>query len=171
MNQAVELRDRGNTESSYVSFVKYLNVVSTIRNTPEYKNNEKVYNDSLGKKNIRDAIENAEKLNQELRRRYEDRAEKIFITQKLEKQDINERFEKKALEEKLTEKNTKHLQPEYVSDNLDSKTISSWELEAMIKQQSTSFIIFDVRSKEDFENSHIMHQNCVSIPEDKLKAG
>lgn len=167
-NRAVELRDKGDAELSYVSFMKYLNLVNTIRKSPEYKKDEKFFNNLLGTKNVRNAIENAENLQKDLQRRYDDRAEELVIREKLE---IKEKQEKEAKEKQIEEKSTnvEAYSPNFPS--VDGGFISSWQLEAMIKQKSTSFIIFDVRSKEDFENSHIKHPNCVSIPEDKLKPG
>lgn len=148
--------------------MKYLNLVNTIRKSPEYKKDEKFFNNLLGTKNVRNAIENAENLQKDLQRRYDDRAEELVIREKLE---IKEKQEKEAKEKQIEEKSTnvEAYSPNFPS--VDGGFISSWQLEAMIKQKSTSFIIFDVRSKEDFENSHIKHPNCVSIPEDKLKPG
>lgn len=173
-NQAVELRDKGDAELSYVSFMKYLNLVNTIRKSADYKKDEKYYNNLLGPKNVRNAIENAENLQKDLQRRYDDRAEEALIREKLEKLEIREK-EEKEIKAKQIEERAKTLDvnahPLSSSNYSDNVFISSWQLEAMIKQKSTSFIIFDVRSKEDFENSHIKHPNCVSIPEDKLKPG
>lgn len=148
--------------------MKYLNLVNTIRKSPEYKKDEKFFNNLLGTKNVRNAIENAENLQKDLQRRYDDRAEELVIREKLE---IKEKQEKEAKEKQIEEKSTnvEAYSPNFPS--VDGGFISSWQLEAMIKQKSTSFIIFDVRPKEDFENSHIKHPNCVSIPEDKLKPG
>lgn len=172
-NQAVELRDKGDAELSYVSFMKYLNLVNTIRKTSDYRKDEKYFNNLLGAKNVKNAIENAENLQKDLQRRYEDRAEEISVRKKLEQLEIKEKQEKDALKEEKIEEKIKKQNEEHanLSNNFDSNVISSWQLESMIKQQSTSFIIFDVRSKEDFQNSHIKHPNCVSIPEDLLKPG
>ena len=171
-NQAVELRDKGDAELSYVSFMKYLNLVNTIRKSADYRKDEKYYNNLLGPKNVRNAIENAEKLQKELQKRYEDRAEEALVRKKLEQLEIREQQEKEAKAKQVEEKKkTVDLQSPHFSNSVDNIYISSWQLEAMIKQKSTSFIIFDVRSKEDFDISHIKHPNCVSIPEDKLKPG
>lgn len=151
--------------------MKYLNLVNTIRKSSEYKKDEKYFNNLLGKKNVRNAIENAENLHKDLQRRYDDRAEELVIREKFEKLEIKEKQEKEAKEKQIEEKSTNVEAYSTNFPSVDGGFISSWQLEAMIKQKSTSFIIFDVRSKEDFENSHIKHPNCVSIPEDKLKPG
>jgi hypothetical protein len=172
-NQAVELRDKGDAELSYVSFMKYLNLVNTIRKSSDYRKDEKYYNNLLGTKNVKNAIENAEILQKDLNRRYEDRAEEAVIRDKFEKLEAREKLEKEA-KDRFVEEKTKAITVETLTTNLSGfqgDFISSWQLEAMIKQQSTSFIIFDVRSKEDFKISHIKHPNCVSIPEDTLKPG
>ena len=150
--------------------MKYLNLVNTIRKSSDYKKDEKYYNNLLGTKNVKNAIENAEKLQRDLTRRYQDRVEEAIIREKLE---IAEKLEK-DINERNTEAKTKAIIVETLTPNISEcggNFISSWQLEAMIKQQSKSFIIFDVRSKEDFQNSHIKHVSCVNIPEDTLKAG
>ena len=154
--------------------MKYLNLVNTIRKSPDYKINEKEFNHRLGPKNVRDAIENAEKLQKDLQRRYDNKADEISAKQKLEALELKEKQEKEAKEKKAEENaKAKVIQHQFPSNlpDIDGVFISSWQLAAMIKQQSTSFIIFDVRSKEDFDKSHIKHPSCISIPEDKLKAG
>ena len=172
-NQAVELRDKGDAELSYVSFMKYLNLVSTIRKSFDYKKDEKYFNNLLGMKNVKNAIENAEKLQKDLQRRYDDRAEEAIIKDKFEKLEVRDKLEKEAKERHAEEK-SKAITVSTLTTNLsglDGDFISSWQLEAMIKQKATSFIIFDVRSTEDFKNSHIQHSSCVSIPENAVKPG
>ena len=98
----------------------------------------------------------------------------LLLRDKFEKLEAREKLEKEAKDRFVAEKTKAITVETLITTNLSGfqgDFISSWQLEAMIKQQSTSFIIFDVRSKEDFKISHIKHPNCVSIPEDTLKPG
>lgn len=169
----MELQEKGDAEMSYISFMKYMNLVSIIRKTPDYRKDEKYFNTLLGPKNVYSAIENAEKLQKELHKRYTDRAEESEARERLAKLDLREQKEREAKEQQAKEKLAKEkeaLEKEKTPPVPDD-VISSWSLDGMIKQKSTSFIIFDVRSREDFKESHIKHPNCLSIPEDILKPG
>ena len=166
----MDLKEKGDAEMSYVSFMKFMNLVSIIRKTTEYRSDEKFFNTLLGTKNVYLAIENAEKLQKELHQRYSDKAEEAMVREKLAKLELQEQqaLEQEALEKVLKEKEAleRERNPPVPED-----IISSWNLDGLIKQKSTSFIIFDVRSREDFQVSHIKHPNCLSIPEDILKPG
>ena len=151
--------------------MKYLNVVSTIRKTADYRKDEKYFNDYLGSKNVKNAIDNAEVLQRELKKRYDDRAEEMDVKMKLEKLEIKEKQEKAAKDKLIEEKSKSNGSINLPDPSKFDENMSSWQLETMMKQKSTSFLIFDVRSKEDFEKSHINHSNCISIPEDILKPG
>ena len=173
--QAVKLREKGDAELSYVSFMKYLNLVSSIRKTTDYRKDEKFYNNLLGTKNVQGAIENCEKLQKDLQRRYADREEENKLRLKLQQLDIMEdkenQLNKKSVENEEAKSNNSTDVQKQVPIPTPTNIISTWEFDAMIKQKSTSFVIFDVRSKEDFAASHIKHLNCFSIPEDTLKPG
>ena len=161
--------------------MKYLNIVSSLRKTPDYRKDEKFYKNMLGPKNVQSAIEHCEKLQKDLNRRYKDKQEEAMLRLKLQELDNNDKLEDEANEKRLKEKSVENvsLKPENSSNRINNKEvkptttnmITTWELTAMIKQRSTSFIIFDVRSREDYAASHINHQNCLSIPEDLLKPG
>jgi ubiquitin carboxyl-terminal hydrolase 8 len=178
--QAVKLRDQGDAELSYVSFMKYLNLVSSIRKTADYRRDEKFYNNLLGTKNVQSAIENCEKLQKNLQRRYADREEENRLRLKLQQLDIKDKLEDEAKEKRLKEKSKENEETnskssldvhKQVPSSTPTNIISTWEFDSMIKQKSTSFVIFDVRSREDFAASHIKHPNCFSIPEGILKPG
>lgn len=154
-------------------YLKYLNVISVIRKTPDYSKDSKYYDNLIGSKNALEAINKAEELQKELIRRYSDRAEEALVKEKLAQLDLQEEEEKKIKEKQAKEatlKENKEKEREKTPPLPDDE-ISSWNLDGIIKQKSTSFIIFDVRSSEDFNNSHIKHPNCFSVPEETLKPG
>lgn len=165
--------EKGDSEASYVNFMKYLNLVSLIRKTPDYRKDEKYFNQMLGTKNVASAIENAEILQEELVHRYSDRAEEASVREKLAMLDLQEQEANKAKEKEDKEKNLRKTEDEEKAKNplLPENVISSWNLDTIIKQKSTSFVIFDVRQSEEFKESHIKHPSCFSIPEEILRPG
>jgi len=171
--QATEFFERGDSEASYVNFMKYLNLVSVIRKTPDYRKDEKYFNQLLGTKNVASAIENAEILQKELVVRYSDRAEEASVREKLATLDLQEQEANKAKEKEDIEKMLKKTEDEEKSKipPLPENVISTWNLDTIIKQKSTSFVIFDVRHSDEFKESHIKHPSCFSIPEEILKPG
>lgn len=174
LNLASDYESKGDAEVSYVFYMRYLNLVSTIKKLPEYRKDERYYKNLLGVKNVQKAISSAEALNEELSKRYQLREEEKLLRDKLESRGriVNERLSTLLIESKepsTSKDKSNDLDDPAAPD--DPTVINSWNLEAMIKQKSRSFIIFDVRSAEDFASSHIKHPTCFSIPEDILKPG
>lgn len=165
--------EKGDSEASYVNFMKYLNLVSLIRKTPDYRKDEKFFNQLLGTKNVASAIENAEILQEELVRRYSDRAEEASVREKLAMLDLQEQEANQVKEKEDKEKLQKKREDEEKGKipPLPDNVMSSWNLDAIIKQKSTSFVIFDVRPSEEFKESHIKHPSCFSVPEEILRPG
>ena len=143
-----------------------MNLINCIRKTPLYQGDEEYYNDLIGKKNVKQAIQYAERLNARIQENYNFKKE--LAMRNLSKLDIKDKPEQNVI--KTVKKNPENEEDLNQLVN-GSNTISSWDLDILIKKKSESFIIFDVRTKQDFENSHIKHPCCCNIPEDKLKAG
>lgn len=148
-----------------MSFVKYMNLVSHIRKTADYRKEEKRYKSLLVPSKVKSAIEKAERLQRELIRRYQDKSLEEETVNSLAKLEIKNTPEPGPAE-KIEEESLPEPPP---SDQAASLT--TWQLESMINQQSTSFIIFDCRSKQDYNKSHINHPKCYSIPEEVIKPG
>ena len=172
-DQALDLKIKGDEEKSYLSFMKYMNLVSCIRKLPDYRKEKDYFNKLLSPKRVHSAITFAEDLQKVLQQRYHDKMEKKEVAKKFEAMElklVQEREEKERREREIKEKEAKEVAV-IPSKEEAVNTISSWALKSLIDQKSTSFIIFDVRSQEDFANSRISHPNCYNIPEKEIKPG
>ena len=163
----METYKQGNVENSYIYFMRYLNLVSCIKKTKEYRKDDKYYKGILGPKNVKQAIEYAENLQKRLEKEFERREEESIVRKHLEDLEVAEQFKKNEGSKRILEP-----LPTTTGDKLvGGNCISTWNLDSIMKAQSDSFIIFDVRSSKDFEESHIKHSNVYSIPQEKLRAG
>ncbi|XP_077450755.1 ubiquitin carboxyl-terminal hydrolase 8 [Stigmatopora argus] len=176
----------GDEEKAYVLYMKYLAIYNQIKTRPDFKQQSEYYMTMLGPNNIKKAIEEAEKLSESLKLRYEE----AEVRKKLEEK---ERQELKKRSENITEKEDSRSPPKSsavkkdenkvkgeVNDlkNASSKTaaaggISAENLFHMMKDQMITIIIMDARSQKDFEESHIQvpSQACISVPEEAISPG
>ncbi|CAG2225089.1 UBP5 [Mytilus edulis] len=72
----------GDEERAYVLYMKYFNVVTFLKKTPEYKKQKQYYDSLLGQKNLLKSIDKAEELAESLKERYEEIEAKL-IAEKL----------------------------------------------------------------------------------------
>uniref|UniRef100_A0AAQ5Y3T5 Ubiquitin carboxyl-terminal hydrolase n=1 Tax=Amphiprion ocellaris TaxID=80972 RepID=A0AAQ5Y3T5_AMPOC len=149
---AEECRLDRDEEKAYVLYMKYLTFILIL---------------------FKKAIEEAEKLSESLKLRYEE----VEVRKKLEEK---ERQEEKKRKEEMTEKDGGRGSPKASSANKkDSKKVGMLineytpKLFHMMKDQTITIIVMDARSHSDYEESHIQvpAQNCVSVPEEAISPG
>ncbi|XP_049889658.1 ubiquitin carboxyl-terminal hydrolase 8 isoform X2 [Epinephelus moara] len=185
---AEECRLDRDEERAYVLYMKYLTVYDIIKKRPDFKQQPEYYMTMLGPNSFKKAIEEAEKLSESLKLRYEE----VEVRKKLEEK---ERQEEKKRREEITEKDAGRSSPKVSSANKkDSKKvkgeqneqknatskaavpaggISAEKLFNMMKDQTITIIVMDARSHRDFEESHIQvpGQTCISVPEEAISPG
>lgn len=185
---AEECRLDRDEERAYVLYMKYLTVYDIIKKRPDFKHQPEYYMTMLGPNSFKKAIEEAEKLSESLKLRYEE----VEVRKKLEEK---ERQEEKKRREEITEKDAGRSSPKVSSANKkDSKKvkgeqneqknatskavvpaggISAEKLFNMMKDQTITIIVMDARSHRDFEESHIQvpGQTCISVPEEAISPG
>ncbi|XP_034415778.1 ubiquitin carboxyl-terminal hydrolase 8 [Cyclopterus lumpus] len=189
---AEEFRLDRDEERAYVLYMKYLTVYDIIKKRPDFMQQPEYYMTMLGPNSFKKAIEEAEKLSESLKLRYEE----VEVRKRLEEKEIQE--EKKRKEE-ITEKDGSRSSPKVSSANKkDSKKvkgelnekktelknatskaavpaggISAERLFHMMKDQTITIIVMDARSHGDFEESRIQvpDQTCVSVPEEAISPG
>ncbi|XP_061526827.1 ubiquitin carboxyl-terminal hydrolase 8 [Phycodurus eques] len=183
---AEESRLDRDEERAYVLYMKYLAVYSIVKTRPDFKEQLEYYMTMLGPKNFKKAIEEAEKLAESLKLRYEE----VEVRKKLEEKDRQEERKKR---EEITEKDDSRSSPKSSSASKDSnkvkgelndlrnassKTVAVGGITAeklfhMMKDQMITLIVMDARSQRDFEESHIQvpSQACISVPEEAISAG
>ncbi|XP_074522470.1 ubiquitin carboxyl-terminal hydrolase 8 [Halichoeres trimaculatus] len=185
---AEECRLDRDEEKSYVLYMKYLTVYDIIKKRPDFKQQPEYYMTMLGPNSFKKAIEEAEKLSESLKLRYEE----VEVRKKLEEK---ERQEEKKRREEITEKDSGRASPKSSAANKkDSKKVKGEQNELknaaskaagpaggitaeklfhMMKDQTITTIVMDARSHRDFEESHIQvpAQTCISVPEEAIRPG
>uniref|UniRef100_A0A3Q3JIP8 Ubiquitin carboxyl-terminal hydrolase 8 n=1 Tax=Monopterus albus TaxID=43700 RepID=A0A3Q3JIP8_MONAL len=175
---AEECRLDRDEEKAYVLYMKYLTVYDIIKKRPDFKQQQDYYLTMLGPNSFKKAIEEAEKLSESLKLRYEE----VEVRKKLEER---ERQEEKKRREEISEKDGQGS-PKASSANKDSKKvrrslksvlpaggITAEKLFHMMKDQAITLIVMDARSQKDFEESHIQvpAQTCISVPAEAISPG
>uniref|UniRef100_A0A667W8U8 Ubiquitin carboxyl-terminal hydrolase 8 n=1 Tax=Myripristis murdjan TaxID=586833 RepID=A0A667W8U8_9TELE len=168
---AEECRLDRDEEKAYVLYMKYLTVYDLIKKRPDFKQQQEYFLSMLGPTSFKKAIEEAEKLSESLKLRYEE----VEVRKKLEEK---EREEEKKKREEITEKDGVRTSPKAAQANKkDSKRpaggITAEKLFHMMKDQTITVIVMDARSQTDFEDSHIQvpAQTCISVPEEAISPG
>ncbi|XP_026288605.1 ubiquitin carboxyl-terminal hydrolase 8 [Frankliniella occidentalis] len=158
LEAAKDNEKRGNQEDSFIHFMKYLSLVGYIINSDEYKK-RKTEIDVL-KRNMIYAMDSAEKLSKSLKERYEqEKAKTEAVILKEKKEDTKEK--------------PSFSQPNDVlipETNLEKSRVSltSMELYVILQEKLSNVLILDARSKNEFLESHIKFDCCISVPEEIL---
>lgn len=183
---AEESRLDRDEEKAYVLYMKYATVYNLIRSRPDFKQHQDYFHSILGPANIKKAIEEAERLSESLKLRYEE----AEVRKKLEEKDRQE--EEQLQKQKRQETGREEggtLAKSSLENVLDSKdktqkvngeksekrettekgTITAKELYTMMMDKSTSLIIMDARKMQDYQLSHIL--NSLSVPEEAISPG
>uniref|UniRef100_A0A8D0AVK5 Ubiquitin carboxyl-terminal hydrolase 8 n=1 Tax=Sander lucioperca TaxID=283035 RepID=A0A8D0AVK5_SANLU len=172
---AEECRLDRDEEKAYVLYMKYLTVYDIIKKRPDFKQQPEYYMTMLGQNSFKKAIEEAEKLSESLKLRYEE----VEVRKKLEEM---ERQEEKKRKEEITEKdghpkvssaNKKDSKKVEMHSAVSAGGISAEKLFHMMKDQTITMIVMDARSHRDFEESRIQvpGQTCISVPEEAISPG
>lgn len=178
--KAEESRLDGDEERAYVFYMKFLFVIDLIKKRTDFKQNQDYYKSLLGPSNIKKSLEEAERLSESLKNRYEE----AEVRKRLEE---NERKEAQKREGSLRpkentvdtcnqrEKNSsvngdkKEPSLNKVSSNVPQGAIAPEKLFAMMNDPGISIIIMDARSEKEFEESHI--RSSISVPEEAICPG
>ncbi|KAL4216469.1 Ubiquitin carboxyl-terminal hydrolase 8 [Mactra antiquata] len=166
-------------ERAYVLFMKYFNVVTTLKKSNDYKKQKAYYDDLLGSKNLLAAIDKAEELSTSLKERY-DLVEAESVANKLSKLD---KLNQDKVDDDTTSKDTSDKSTLKPSDDVNTETsqepvvtsnpgvISSTQLYNLLDDRDSQLIIMDVRSIEDFQESRINYKNIINVPSTAIKPG
>uniref|UniRef100_A0A8C9UPZ6 Ubiquitin carboxyl-terminal hydrolase 8 n=1 Tax=Spermophilus dauricus TaxID=99837 RepID=A0A8C9UPZ6_SPEDA len=183
---AEECRLDRDEERAYVLYMKYVSVYNLIKKRPDFKQQQEYFHSILGPTNIKKAIEEAEKLSESLKLRYEE----AEVRKKLEEKDRQEEEQlqqqkrqeagredssassKGSLETMLDSKNkTQRINGEKSEKNETSEkgTITAKKLYTMMMDKNISLIIMDARKMTDYLDSCI--SNSLSVPEEAISPG
>uniref|UniRef100_K9INV5 Ubiquitin carboxyl-terminal hydrolase 8 n=1 Tax=Desmodus rotundus TaxID=9430 RepID=K9INV5_DESRO len=183
---AEESRTDRDEERAYVLYMKYVTVYNLIKKRPDFKEQQDYVHSMLGPANIKKAIEEAERLSESLKLRYEE----AKIRKKLEEKDRQEEEQlqrqkrqeagredgdtsaKRTLENVLDSKDkTQKVNGEKNEKNetTEKGSITAKELYTMMMDENISLIIMDARRMRDYQDSHI--SNSHSVPEEAISPG
>ncbi|CAH2274065.1 ubiquitin carboxyl-terminal hydrolase 8 [Pelobates cultripes] len=178
--KAEESRLDGDEEKAYVFYMKFLYVFELLKKRTDFKQNQDYFKSLLGPSNIVKSVEQAEKLSESLKNRYEE----AEVRKRLEER---ERIEEQKREESLLPKepsadaHDKHEKNQSVnremkepvvkkaSSNVPQGAISPEKLYGLMSDKNINIIIMDARSEKDFKESHI--KGSISVPEEAICPG
>ncbi|XP_068266327.1 ubiquitin carboxyl-terminal hydrolase 8-like isoform X2 [Nyctibius grandis] len=181
---AEESRLDRDEEKAYILYMKYVTVYNFIKKRPDFKQQQDYFHSILGPTNLKKAIEEAERLSDSLKLRYEE----AEVRKKLEERDRQELQKKQEPKEdgKSSAKNSsesaadskgksqkingegKHsLERKDESDSLSAVTAE--KLFAMMSDKNIELIIMDARRLKDYQESCI--PRSISVPEEAISPG
>ncbi|KAJ8247831.1 hypothetical protein GJAV_G00251020 [Gymnothorax javanicus] len=173
---AEECRLDRDEEKAYVLYMKYLTVYNLVKKRPDFKQQQDYFLSMLGPSSIKKAIEEAEKLSESLKLRYEE----AEVRKKLEEKEKIEEKRKREDEWEMSSKETnkengeqKEAKIEKIRAPIHPGAITAQNLYKMMTDENMSVLVMDARSRRDFEESRIQVplQNCISVPEEAISPG
>ncbi|XP_036733315.1 ubiquitin carboxyl-terminal hydrolase 8 isoform X3 [Manis pentadactyla] len=183
---AEESRLDRDEERAYVLYMKYVSVYNLIKNRPDFKQQQDYFHSILGPANIKKAIEEAERLSESLKLRYEE----AEVRKKLEEKDRQEEEQlqkqkkqeagredggtaaKSSLENILDSKDKAQKingEKSEKNETTEKGAITAKQLYTMMMDESISLIIMDARRMQDYQESRI--SNSLSVPEEAISPG
>uniref|UniRef100_A0A2K6M4F9 Ubiquitin carboxyl-terminal hydrolase 8 n=1 Tax=Rhinopithecus bieti TaxID=61621 RepID=A0A2K6M4F9_RHIBE len=183
---AEECRLDRDEERAYVLYMKYVTVYNLIKKRPDFKQQQDYFHSVLGPANIKKAVEEAERLSESLKLRYEE----AEVRKKLEEKDRQEEAQrlqqkrqetgredggtlaKGSLENVLDSKDKTQKSNGEKNEKCETKekgAITAKELYTMMTDKNISLIIMDARRMQDYQDSCILHS--LSVPEEAISPG
>ncbi|KAL1787088.1 ubiquitin carboxyl-terminal hydrolase 8 [Sigmodon hispidus] len=179
---AEECRLDRDEERAYVLYMKYVAVYNLIKKRPDFKQQQDYYLSILGPANIKKAVEEAERLSESLKLRYEE----AEVRKKLEEKD---RREEEELQHQKRQEDSGATAKRSLDSASDSKSkaqringeksakgeaeekgaITAKELYTMMMDKNISLIIMDARKVQDYQHSCIA--DSLSVPEEAISPG
>ncbi|XP_072838162.2 ubiquitin carboxyl-terminal hydrolase 8 isoform X1 [Pogona vitticeps] len=181
---AEECRLDRDEEKAYVLYMKYVTVYNLIKKRPDFKLQQDFVHSMLGVTNIKKAIEEAERLSESLKLRYEE----AEVRKKLEEKERQEEQQIKKQESKeegkvlakVTEPssdpkgknqmiNGENKRSAEEKEPSETGSITAEKLFTMMMDKSLKLMIMDARSLKDYQESCII--NSVCVPEEAISPG
>uniref|UniRef100_A0A8C3BH20 Ubiquitin carboxyl-terminal hydrolase 8 n=1 Tax=Cairina moschata TaxID=8855 RepID=A0A8C3BH20_CAIMO len=182
---AEESRLDRDEEKAYILYMKYVTVYNFIKKRPDFKQQQDYFHSILGPTNLKKAVEEAERLSDSLKLRYEE----AEVRKRLEEKDRQELQKKqepkddgkssaksssestadsKGKSQKINGESKHSLERRDQSESL-SGAVTAEKLFAMMTDKSIELIIMDARSSKDYQESCI--PRSISVPEEAISAG
>ncbi|XP_040456895.1 ubiquitin carboxyl-terminal hydrolase 8 isoform X2 [Falco naumanni] len=180
---AEESRLDRDEEKAYILYMKYVTVYNFIKKRPDFKQQQDYFHSILGPTNLKKAIEEAERLSDSLKLRYEE----AEVRKKLEERDRQELQKKqepkddgrssaknsesavdsKGKSQRINGERKHSLERKDQSNSLSAVTAE--KLFAMMSDKNIELIIMDARRLKDYQESCI--PRSISVPEEAISPG
>ncbi|XP_066540811.1 ubiquitin carboxyl-terminal hydrolase 8 [Hoplias malabaricus] len=186
---AEECRLDRDEEKAYVLYMKYLTVYDLIKKRPDFKQQQDFFLSILGPTSFKKAIEEAEKLSESLKLRYEE----VEVRKKLEERDRREETARQEERMKAEDRDRGRASPKGAETRRESKKtkgeqnelkiapstappsggVSAQQLYTMMRDAAMCVLVMDARRLSDYQESHIMvpGQKCIPVPEEAISPG
>lgn len=182
---AEESRLDRDEEKAYILYMKYVTVYNFIKKRPDFKQQQDYFHSILGPTNLKKAIEEAERLSDSLKLRYEEaevrkrleERDRLELQKKQEPKDDGKSSAKSSSEntadskgksQKINGESKHSLERRDQSESL-SGAVTAEKLFAMMTDKSIELIIMDARSSKDYQESCI--PRSISVPEEAISPG
>ncbi|XP_035252166.1 ubiquitin carboxyl-terminal hydrolase 8-like isoform X1 [Anguilla anguilla] len=187
LKAAEESRLDGDEEKAYVLYMKYLTIYDIIKKRPDFKQQQDFFLSVLGPTSLKKAIEQAEKLSDSLKLRYEEAEVRKKLDER-ERQEERRRKEKSQREagrgplkettcakkgDNKVKGEAKGLKNETPKAAVPPGGVTPEALFRIMREPSVSLVVMDARSRRDFEESQILvpSQSCISVPAEIISPG
>ncbi|XP_019359688.1 PREDICTED: ubiquitin carboxyl-terminal hydrolase 8 isoform X2 [Gavialis gangeticus] len=187
---AEECRLDRDEEKAYVLYMKYVTVYNLVKKRPDFKQQQDYFHSILGLTNIKKAVEEAEKLSDSLKLRYEE----AEVRKKLEEKEQQEQQKRQEAKDdgRASAKNSSETavdskgksqkingekkglverrdQPDNSSASVSMEAVTAEKLYRMMMDKNIELIIMDARSLKDYQESCI--PSSISVPEEAISPG
>nr|XP_010310921.1 PREDICTED: ubiquitin carboxyl-terminal hydrolase 8 isoform X3 [Balearica regulorum gibbericeps] len=177
---AEESRLDRDEEKAYILYMKYVTVYNFIKKRPDFKQQQDYFHSILGPTNLKKAIEEAERLSDSLKLRYEE----AEVRKKLEERDRQELQKKQEPKDdgKSSAKNSSESavdskgksqrfngERKHLIASVFQGVITAEKLFAMMSDKNIELIIMDARRLKDYQESCI--PRSISVPEEAISPG
>ncbi|XP_006030470.1 ubiquitin carboxyl-terminal hydrolase 8 isoform X2 [Alligator sinensis] len=187
---AEECRLDRDEEKAYILYMKYVTVYNLVKKRPDFKQQQDYFHSILGLTNIKKAVEEAEKLSDSLKLRYEE----AEVRKKLEEKEQQEQHKRQEAKDdgRASAKNSSETavdskgksqkingekkglverrdQLDNSSASVSKEAVTAEKLYRMMMDKNIELIIMDARSLKDYQESCI--PDSISVPEEAVSPG
>ncbi|XP_067203764.1 ubiquitin carboxyl-terminal hydrolase 8-like isoform X2 [Linepithema humile] len=165
-------KKQGDDETAYIMLKRWLNTVLWLKRTPDSKEGKSIYTAKITLDQINEVKNILADLTQKLEIRYERNSKKHLDT--VEKMEVE--MDKADTTETYASSTDIGLKlPETPTDDPlygdSDKFISCIQLYNLVQKRDSKYLIIDIREKVYYDNSRIISDKCINIPQSEIQPG
>ena len=160
--QAAETAFQVNDEErAYILYMRYGDAVMQVRKTKEFQQQSDHYSNLFGTSKLTSALERAENLSKALKKRYMKLAESKNAKNAKESLKIEDAVP-------LKDKTVPALA---VEQSFPEEKITCQQLHQLLYKQQKQIIVMDIRSIDEYQESHCIHPLWINVPQTAIAPG